>query len=195
MTIRYKEKAKAFAYEAHKGQLRKDGVTPFTNHLDDVASIVDLLTGDDELVAVAYLHDTIEDTDVTLEQVKEHFNERIARFVEMESEDKRPHMSEKDSWKLRKEEQINHLNSIEGEDTAVLAVALGDKLSNLRDIKADYDINGNASFNKFNNKVKGDHYWYYNSFYEIISEKTSFENKEPLEEMRSILDEVFFDCI
>lgn len=191
MKHNYDTKAKDFAYKAHEGQTRKDGVTPFTNHLDEVASIVRELTDDKELIAVAYLHDTVEDTDVTLDELRNEFNERIAHLVDLETEDKRHHLSEEESWRVRKEEQINHLKTIKNEDKDVFAVVLGDKLAILREIKEDFIKVGDKTFNKLNNKNKEEQYWYYNSFYEVISESSLFTNHILLDEMKETLDFIF----
>ncbi len=53
--------ARLLAKRVHKGQYRRDGTTPYFNHPERVASLVSWLGGTDEQVALAYLHDVLED--------------------------------------------------------------------------------------------------------------------------------------
>ena len=59
-------KAKEFAREAHSGQVRKYTGLPYTTHTEEVAQIVDNYNGSKEMIAAALLHDTVEDTSVTV---------------------------------------------------------------------------------------------------------------------------------
>lgn len=72
------ERTRTFAHEAHKGQLRRDGKTPYIQHVEKVASFFE--EGSVAWV-VAMLHDTIEDTDVTMGKIAEHFNDFISDAV------------------------------------------------------------------------------------------------------------------
>ena len=82
------KKAKQFAYEAHKGMKRKGKDTPFTYHLELVNKILKTLTTDDEILAAGWLHDVIEDTPITLDELKKEFNSKICYYVDLETEDK-----------------------------------------------------------------------------------------------------------
>lgn len=72
--------AMLYAMNAHKDQLRDDG-TPFIVHPATVAAIVSQVTDDEEIIAAAWLHDVIEDTDITYEQLDADFGRRIADLV------------------------------------------------------------------------------------------------------------------
>lgn len=76
-------KAAQFATSRHGGQLRDDGITPFITHPALVAKIIQTATNgtDDNLVAAAWLHDTVEDTSTTYADLLEHFNQDIADLV------------------------------------------------------------------------------------------------------------------
>lgn len=76
-------KAAAFAAQRHRHQIRKDGITPYIAHPFRVAMIVrDMFeVGDEEVLAAALLHDTIEDTNTDYDDVKELFGERVADLV------------------------------------------------------------------------------------------------------------------
>lgn len=73
-------KAKKFAAIKHRGQLY-DGGEPFTVHPEKVAEILSLVTQDVNLIAAAHLHDTLEDTETTYEELVREFNKDIADLV------------------------------------------------------------------------------------------------------------------
>lgn len=76
------QRAKAFAQTRHDGHVRDDGRNYFDAHLEPIAHAVAALTPNDhELIAAAYVHDTLEDTATTLDELREHFGERVARIV------------------------------------------------------------------------------------------------------------------
>ena len=74
-------KAFRFASEAHEGQCRKSG-EPFVAHPVEVAIILADLRMDVETLCAALLHDTVEDTSVTRDQVEAEFNPQVAQLVE-----------------------------------------------------------------------------------------------------------------
>jgi (p)ppGpp synthase/HD superfamily hydrolase len=78
------EEAKAFAFAAHDevGQTRKYTGEPYTVHVEAVANLVAEVTDDEEMIAAAYLHDTVEDTKVTREMVLLTFGARITSLVD-----------------------------------------------------------------------------------------------------------------
>ncbi len=73
--------ARILAMDAHKDQRDDEGKSYFVAHLEPVANIVRAATWDNEIVAAAYLHDILEDTDITYEQLKIRFGERVASLV------------------------------------------------------------------------------------------------------------------
>jgi|GEM_PF-1205175 len=80
--------ALAFAEEHHNGEVRKFTKTPYIQHPIRVAQIVKSLSDDPELVAVAYLHDTIENTKATRESIELRFSTQVAEMVAAISSDK-----------------------------------------------------------------------------------------------------------
>ena len=77
-----KDKAKEFAINAHKGQIRKsDKEKPMIIHPINVADILSEYGFDDNVVAAGYLHDVIEDTKYTKEDLLKAFNEDILSLV------------------------------------------------------------------------------------------------------------------
>ena len=78
------ERARLYATQAHQriGQLRKYSKQPYHVHLEAVAKRVAEVTDDQEMIAAAWLHDTVEDTPATLEDIEEHFGQSVAELVE-----------------------------------------------------------------------------------------------------------------
>lgn len=156
-----------FAAEAHDGQLRKGTNVPYIVHPLEVAAIVATLTDDVDVLCAAVLHDTVEDTVVSLDDVKAVFGERVAALVADESEDKRKGQDKRETWRIRKEENLEHLQTASGE---ALLICLGDKLSNIRAIYNDYSKIGDELWKRFNAGPE-DIAWYYNAVKNILRER------------------------
>ncbi len=159
------DRAILFAVNAHRGQLRKDG-SPYILHPLEDAAIVGTITKDPEVLAAAVLHDTVEDTDATPEQIREGFGERVYELVMHETENKRPDLSPEQTWRIRKEESLALLAA--AEDPAVKILWLGDKLSNMRGIYRQFLTEGDRVFNRFNNKDPRAHVWYYGTTLRLL---------------------------
>ena len=124
----------------------------------EAVSIAATMTNDQELLAAAALHDTVEDTDVTLKDVEREFGKRIAELVEAESDIVFEGKSRKESWRLRKEEAIERLSAATNE---AKMVALADKLSNIRAIYRDYQAIGDKVWDLFCVKDAASHEWHF----------------------------------
>lgn len=161
------ERAVDFALKAHEGQKRKDGGLFILHPLED-ATIVGTMTSDLEVLSAAVLHDTVEDTDVTIEEIRENFGERICKLVAHETEDKREHINPSESWKIRKIETLEILKNCDDINTKILW--LGDKLSNMRSLARSYEVEGEHVFDKFNEKNPKEQRWYHESVLEYIKE-------------------------
>ncbi|MBR4765242.1 MAG: bifunctional (p)ppGpp synthetase/guanosine-3',5'-bis(diphosphate) 3'-pyrophosphohydrolase [Clostridia bacterium] len=164
------EKAVEFAVKAHSGQRRKDGGI-YILHPFEVAAIAGSMTFDEDVLCAALLHDTVEDTDVTAEDIFENFGPDIALLVEHETENKRPGVPPSESWKIRKVESLEVLRT-SGTKTKILWVA--DKLSNMRALAADYEKKGAAAFEKFNVKDLSEQKWYHQTVLEYTAELKDF---------------------
>jgi len=81
MTEHLIARAKEFAEQKHGDQLDDSGLNYFIHHVLQVGQLVELVTKDDSIIAAAYLHDTLEDTDTTLSELEEKFDKRIAGLV------------------------------------------------------------------------------------------------------------------
>ena len=99
-------KAYEFSERKHNGQLDDGGGSYFENHICQVVAIIKQVTKDKEIIAAAYLHDTLEDTKTTYEELKDNFGQRVADLVlEMTHEGKK---DEKGYWfpRLKSKEAI-----------------------------------------------------------------------------------------
>jgi len=176
------DKAAKFAIEAHQGTERRGKGYPYIIHPMEAASIVATMTNDPEMLAAAILHDTVEDTDVTIEQIREQFGDRIAELVQHETAP----ADESLTWRERKTVQIKQLAeaSYDGK-----VVALGDKLSNMRGIAMDYRCKGDATWKLFhapNGKL--DVEWYYRSLAKALTE---LSDTQAYQEYMRLLEETF----
>lgn len=76
------KKARLYCEKKHKGQFRADKTTPYAKHCIEVATIITIIRGEDRnLICAGYLHDILEDTKTTYEELKNEFNEDIADLV------------------------------------------------------------------------------------------------------------------
>ena len=155
----------AFAVKAHDGMRRKKNEIPYILHPMEAAVIVGTMSNDQNLIAAAALHDVVEDTDVTIEEVEERFGKRVRELVEAETEDKRADLPPEESWRIRKEESLELLKNTD--DIAVLIVWLGDKLANMRSLYRDFKVEGNEMWQRFNQKDVNEQAWYYRSIVKL----------------------------
>jgi myo-inositol-1(or 4)-monophosphatase len=160
------ERAGMFALKAHEGQTRKDGSVYILHPLED-AAIVGTMTNDLEILAAAVLHDTVEDTSVTAQDLVENFGGRVAELVAHETENKRPGQKASDTWKIRKEESLAILKDSSREAKMLW---IGDKLSNMRSLSRLYDKIGKSIFEKFNEKDPKEQRWYHTTVLEYTKE-------------------------
>lgn len=91
------DRAIVFAVQAHHNTERRGKGFPYIVHPMEAVEIVATITPDQELLAAAALHDTVEDTDVTVEQVRAEFGDRIAELVHAESDQFTEGVSEEDN--------------------------------------------------------------------------------------------------
>lgn len=180
------EKAVVFAMKAHEGQTRKDGGIYILHPLED-ATIVGTMTKDLDVLAAAVLHDTVEDTPVTIEEIAENFGERVAALVAHETENKRPEQKASETWKIRKIESLAVLKD-SGIETKMLW--LGDKLSNMRSLARDYDNIGVSVFERFNEKDPAQQLWYHSTVLEYLSELNEYP---AYKEYSELINHVFKD--
>ena len=161
------DKAICFAVRAHQNTERRGKGFPYIVHPLEAVSIVATITPDQELLAAAALHDVLEDTDITLDDLRRAFGERVAMLVEKESDKFVEGVSEADSWRDRKQAAIDRI--AEAPYDAKI-VAMGDKLSNMRAIARDYDELGDKLWERFHAPGgRADHEWHYRGLAQSLS--------------------------
>ncbi|MCR4848872.1 MAG: HD domain-containing protein [Bacteroidales bacterium] len=158
------DKAVAFATQAHSGTERRGKGYPYIIHCMEAASIVATITNDPEMLAAAILHDTVEDTSVTIEEIRSEFGDRVADLVAHETAP----LSDDAPWRTRKEAQLAQLANASYDSKVV---AMGDKLSNMRALAADYKTIGDQLWKRFHApNGKEDIAWYYHSLADALSD-------------------------
>ena len=124
--------AYAFATKAHEGQMRKSG-EPFVHHPIEVALILAELHMDTATLKAALLHDTVEDSDVTLAEVRELFGDEVAELVDGVTK------LGKIEFESLSEAQSNNLRKMliaMAKDIRVILIKLADRLHNMRTLSA-----------------------------------------------------------
>ena len=178
--------AARFAVEAHAGMWRKGSDTPYVLHPFEVASIVATMTSDEEVLAAALLHDTVEDAGAQLDELRSRFGERVAALVASETEDKHPELPKAQTWRLRKEESLARLAAATDDGARMLWLA--DKLANLRSFARLVGREGDDAWRHFNQSDPGQHRWYYRSVAELTSQ---LRETDAWQELDALISTVF----
>ena len=122
--------AELFAKKKHSGMMRKDGITPYSKHLEDVVNrLKSLGVIDEELLCAGWLHDTIEDTDTSFDDLYERFGSKVVVLVTSLTKDM--------SLTRKKREQI-YVKQLKEASFDAKLIKLCDISANLSDLK-NYD--------------------------------------------------------
>ena len=186
MKMKLLTKAIAFASRKHECQKRKGTDIPYIVHPLEALSIASTITNDENVLAAAVLHDVVEDCGVSIRQIELKFGKEVARLVAADTENKRENESAESTWKVRKQETLNHIEKM---DKNSKIVVLADKLSNMRAIYRDYDLLGDELWQKFNCKNKDEQSWYYESIEKLLRE--DFKNEVAFIEYKRLINKVF----
>ena len=116
MTIETLNSAITFAVEKHAAKTRKGTSIPYIVHPMEAAAIAAYLTDDLEIIAAAVLHDVVEDSDATKEDLERLFSSRVAELVASDSENKMEHIPASASWRMRKQATIDQLESTDRDE-------------------------------------------------------------------------------
>lgn len=177
------DKAIQFAAKAHEGQVRKATDIPYITHPFAVGMLLQKAKCSEEVIAAGILHDTIEDTSVTYEQLVEEFGQKVANLVLAASEHDKSL-----PWKERK---LHTIQSLRNPSMDEMKVIVTDKLHNLRSIRKDLNEIGEEVWSRFN-RGKSDQHWYYSSIVEALApRKAEFQYIQELEkEVIAVFGEV-----
>lgn len=130
----------------HRGQARKRSDLPYVQHVFAVALLLDRLGFGEDVVIAGLLHDAIEDTEATLDDVRREFGEGVAALVADSTERKLDESGRKRPWEDRKRD---HLAALESAPVEARAVVLADKLHNLVSMRVDLEA-GEDLWSRFN---------------------------------------------
>ena len=126
----------------HAGQTRNgSGGMPYIEHPITVAARLEELGYRDEVLAAALLHDVVEDSDRTLDELREKFGEDVAGMVGALTDDEAL-----DSYRERKAE---HRERVAAADAEAMAIYGADKLTNVTTLRAAYEAEGDAVRDEF----------------------------------------------
>ncbi len=179
------DRAIIFAVKAHAGTERRGKGFPYIVHPMEAVEIVATITPNQELLAAAALHDVVEDTEISADEIRREFGDRIAALVVAESDVFEEGVSEEDSWHARKQAAMDRLAAAP-RDAKI--VAMGDKLSNMRAIARDYAVKGDELWKIFHAKDPRDHEWHYRGLAAALEElKDTFAYQEFVK----LIDQVF----
>ncbi len=116
-----------FAKTKHRGMKRKDGITPSLRHLKQVVKRLEKMgVKDPDILIAGWLHDVIEDTDVTYDGIKKRFGKKVAEMVVAVSKDNRL---------PRKQRDIQYVNQLRRSSFGAKLIKLGDIVANLADLE------------------------------------------------------------
>lgn len=135
------EQATLLAFRAHEGQQRKEKDVPYIIHPIEVALILAHHGFRDEVIAAGLVHDTVEDTPVTLEELRTTLGEEVANLVAPVTHD------DTLSWEEKKKAYIEEVRKAPEE---VKAISLADKIANAHSFISAYEEQGAHMWKHFN---------------------------------------------
>lgn len=177
-----KDKAKEFAVKAHMGQVRKNEKDkPMIMHPISVGNLLEEYGYDDNVVAAGYLHDVVEDTKYTLEDIEKVFDSDVASLVKGNTE-----LDKSLSWEERKQHTINELKTLPLRNKVIVCA---DKINNLEDLMLKFQKTGIRDFSAFN-RGEEKQKWYYENIYDSLVYNED-KNNPMFKRLREVLDVVF----
>ena len=171
------------AARAHRGHCRKGTPIPYIVHPLAVSKILIDAGCPEDVVVAGILHDTVEDTPVSLDEIRQGFGDAVARIVEGASE---PDKSR--PWEERKAHTIEFLKTA---SEAVLLVSCADRIENLQAIRDDRERVGEDIWTRFR-RGRDQQEWYYRSVLAVLAERlTAGPGLSLVSHLKKALAEVF----
>ena len=154
------------AVRAHQNHVRKGTDLPYITHPLAVGILLAKAGCSDDVIIAGILHDTVEDTSITLDFIRDTFGKQVSTIVEGASE---PDKS------LPREERKRHTQDfLKWAPSGVKFVALADKLNNIRSIAKDYLEIGEELWKRFN-RGKDAQKWYYQGLVQALRDDSAIE--------------------
>lgn len=182
------------AAKVHAGQYRKGTNVPYLSHIMNVCKTLCEYNCSEEIITAGILHDTVEDTYLTLKDIELLFGRRVSDIVRGVTEPEklnkqRNNKVDVENWKQRKLHTLDFLKSHAHFD--VLIVTAADKLDNIRVIKSGIQHKGENIWEQFNaGRVEQE--WYYTSLAQILLARAE-EFGEPLFSIAYNFDDIVRD--
>lgn len=176
-------KAINLAAELHEGQERKGDGLPYIVHPFSVALILMEYSEDEDVIVAGLLHDTVEDTGYTKEQMSEEFGERVTSLVCDLTE-----LPKSFSWQERKDAYLKHLAGA-GHESKLICAA--DKLHNLQSMLEAFRKFGEKAHEKFNAPADKK-LWFYEECVKIFKEDGEMPEKI-IRDLEAVLGELLFE--
>ena len=171
-----------FATKAHKGQKRKLEDVDMIFHPYTVGMILQRNGCDENIVAAGILHDVVEDTIYSFEDIEREFGKKIRDYVYDASEPDKTL-----EWEERKKHTIEHIKKAPIGSKLIVAC---DKINNLEDLLENIEKNGEERAFKIISRNKDMQKWYYTSVYESCIYGVD-KNQPIFKRYKKILDQIF----
>lgn len=167
------ERAMALAVQAHEGQMRKEADVPYIVHPVSVALILARNGFADTVIAAALVHDVVEDTSVSLPELRQELGDAVADLVApVTHDDTLP-------WEAKK---LAYIEAVRNTSEGAMAVSLADKIANAHSLLAAHHVQGPEIW-KYFNAGREKKLWFEHAMLEMFTH--SF--KHPMVEEYSIL--------
>ena len=167
----------ALKHNSAKNPNRKGTSIPYITHPMEVMQILTANNCSENVIVAGILHDTLEDTSTTPDEIDEKFGPEILEIVKTESEDKTK------SWEERKKTTIEHLKTA---SLDAKLVCCADKLANIRSMAADKEEIGDRLWTRFNapeDRIA----WYYRSIAKVMPELAEYPMYQELNELVKVV--------
>lgn len=164
-------RAITYAANKHRDQVRKVDQTPFIAHPYRVAMLLKEHDCDTDIIIAALLHDTVEDTDCTFEEIAQLFGEDVKCYVDYVTE-----LDKRVPWRERKEHSINVFKTVPYEVKLLIAA---DKIDNLQSMIDQEMVHGANMWHNFVGK-RDEQVWYYGEIFSSLTSHLSDDEWHPL---------------
>jgi (p)ppGpp synthase/HD superfamily hydrolase len=181
------DRAVGFAARAHQCQRRKIGDVPYIAHPVAVAMILLRMGCDETVVAAGLLHDTVEDTPVTMDEIRQLFGDEVGDIVAGCTEPPK----KGNRWETRK---LHMIESLRDASLAVKLVSAADKYHNLSHTRYNERLRGASVWKKIG-RNKEEQAWYYRAVLVSLLANTPEADSYPIFAMLSDLVDELFDGI
>lgn len=176
-----------FATKVHSGQIRKGDGGDYIKHPEEVAKILTDMGASEDVICAGWLHDTVEDTGVSLEQLTQKFGGQVAKLVAGHSEDK--------SIKNWFERKMKNMDFLPNSSKELQMLVLADKLANARTSYKGFEKYGDGLWKKLGMK-KNEQAWYYGQGLRFLYKMGEYEDTKPFyEEFKDITEKMFLDML